>query len=276
MAVSGTRDLAAAGKRGTLRIPNPLRIFTRYYSVFLLVVLWEIIARLKLVNPFLLPSVTSILQGTYTATIEGDLIYHTLKTTYRVLLSFCVAMVIAVPLGISMARIKIINWFFDPIVSIGFPTPKVSLLPIFILWFGLYDRPKLFLATLACTFPIVTATYLGTKGVDKFLLWSAQNMGTSEHNLLRKIVFPATLPQIMNGAQIALPISIIVVIISEMLMGGGGLGNYIMVSQRFADSVSVFSGLMVISALGYLLQKLLERLRALILHWHEEMQRDMI
>ncbi|MBI3091878.1 MAG: ABC transporter permease [Candidatus Tectomicrobia bacterium] len=274
MAVSDTQAVAATGRSGGLAVPSPLVILKKYYSVLLLIIVWEVVARLNLVTPFLLPSVSSILKGVYKATLEADLIRDTALTTYRALLSFCVALVIAVPIGISMARIRVIHWFFDPIVSIGFPTPKISFLPIFILWFGLFDRPKIFLATLACTFPIVTATYLGTMGVDKYLLWSARNMGTSENSLLRKVIFPATLPQVLNGAQIAMPISIIVVIVSEMLMGGGGLGNYIMVAQRFADSVSVFAGLLVISVLGYLLQKILEKVRALVLHWHEETQHE--
>lgn len=245
-------------------------IFKKYYSLLLLLALWEIISRLGLVNAYLLPSVVSIVARIVNLSIKGDLGYDTLLTVYRAVFAFSMAICIGVSIGITMGKVKPVKWFFDPILSVGFPTPKITFLPIFILWFGLFDRPKILLATLASSFPIATATYLGTMGVDKYLIWSARNMGTSKRALLAKIILPATLPQILNGMQIGLPISIIVTIVSEMLMGGGGLGNFIMLSQRFADSPAVFAGLFAISIVGYAEMKGLEWLRAYILRWHEE------
>lgn len=264
---------AKAEKIGAIRkvdFGKALTIFKNYYSVFLLLALWEIISRLGLVSAYLLPSVVSIVARIFELGLKGDLGYDTLRTVYRAIFAFSMAICIGVSLGITMGKVKPVKWFFDPILSVGFPTPKITFLPIFILWFGLFDRPKIFLATLASSFPIATATYLGTMGVDKYLVWSARNMGTSKRAILAKIILPATLPQILNGMQIGLPVSIIVTIVSEMLMGGGGLGNFIMLSQRFADSTAVFAGLFAISIVGYAEMKGLEQLRAYMLRWHEE------
>src|SRR5262249_61142302 len=89
--------------------------------------------------------------------------------------------------------------------------------------------------------PVVTATVVGTRGVERELLWSARNMGAGERELLWQIALPAALPQIMTGLQVALPIALIVAIVTEMFMGGYGLGGAMNTASRFADSRGVFA-----------------------------------
>jgi ABC-type nitrate/sulfonate/bicarbonate transport system permease component len=128
------------------------------------------------------------------------------------------------------------------------------------------------MATVEGVFPIVTATYLGTRGVDPYLLWSARNLGTSPGRLLWKVVLPAALPQILNGVQIALPICFIVIFVTEMLLGGSGLGDTMMLAQRFADSEGVFVGIVMVSGLGYVAMWCVTWVRRTLLHWHAETQ----
>jgi ABC-type nitrate/sulfonate/bicarbonate transport system permease component len=116
----------------------------------------------------------------------------------------------------------------------------------------------------------VTATIIGIRGVERELLWSARNMGANERELLWQIALPASLPQIITGLQVALPISLIVGIVCEMLMGGYGLGGAMMTSSRFADSRGVFAGIVEIAVVGYVLVKGMAIIRRRLLLWHQE------
>ena len=186
------------------------------------VVAWEGLARSHIMTAYLLPPLSVVLEQVWQDVISGDLFINLGQTLYRALAGFAIAAVGGVALGIVMSRSKIVRWFFDPIVSVGFPMPKIAFLPIFMLWLGLYDVSKISMAVFNAIFPVITATMGAAEGVDRYLVWSARSLGASERQLLREIILPAALPQILTGLQVALPISMIVMIVTEMLMGGEG------------------------------------------------------
>jgi ABC-type nitrate/sulfonate/bicarbonate transport system permease component len=169
-----------------------------------------------------------------------------------------------------MARSRAFNWFFDPIISIGFPVPKIAFLPIIVLWLGFFDLSKITIIVFNSIFPVVTATVVGVCGVEKELIWSARNFGTSERALTWDVLLPAALPQIFTGLQVTLPIALIVGILTEMAMGGYGIGASMQTASRFADSLGVFAGIVEIAVVGYVLVKLMSLLRARLLVWHPE------
>jgi ABC-type nitrate/sulfonate/bicarbonate transport system permease component len=119
-------------------------------------------------------------------------------------------------------------------------------------------------------FPVITATIAAAEGVDGYLLWSARSLGASERQLLREIILPAAMPQVLTGLQVALPISLIVEIVTEMLMGGTGLGGAMISSSRFADSPGVFAGIIEIAVAGLALVKGIAIVRRHLLVWHQE------
>ena len=235
---------------------------------------WEVLSRSGLVSAYLLPPASAVALRVLEAVASGELLREGGRTLVRMLVGYVVAAVLGVALGVLMARVRPVRWFLDPLISIGFPAPKISFLPIFILWFGLFDLPKIIMTVFACVFPVIAATWAGTEGVDKYVIWSAQNLGTRNRALLWEVVLPAALPQVFTGLQVALPIAFIVVIVTEMLTGGGGLGGAMMEGQRFADSTRVFANLVVVGLLGILAMKGLAFLRRRLLVWHEEVQRE--
>lgn len=249
-----------------------LRALAASGSVIALLVGWEALASSGAVSAFLLPRFTVVAVRIVEDTLSGVLPVQLGLTLWRALAGFALAGVIGVAIGVMMARNKAAAWFFDPLVSIGFPAPKIAFLPVFILWFGLFDLSKILMTAFAAIFPVIAATAAGTEGVDKYILWSARNAGASERNILYEIVLPAALPQIMTGLQVALPISLIVTIVSEMVMGGEGLGGAMMGAARFADSVGVFAGIVQIAVAGNLLIKTIELVRRRLLVWHQETQ----
>ena len=171
------------------------------------------------------------------------------------MVGFLICMVVGILIGVAMSRNVIANWFFDPIISVGFPMPKIAFLPVVILWLGVYDASKITIIVIDAIFPVIAATVIAIRGVERELIWSARNMGANDRELMWQIVLPAALPQILTGLQVALPISMIVAVVTEMLMGGYGLGGAMMTASRFADSRGVFAGIVEIAIVGYCMIK---------------------
>ena len=119
-------------------------------------------------------------------------------------------------------------------------------------------------------FPVIAATVIAIQGVERELIWSARNMGATNRELLTQIALPAASPQIMTGLQVALPLSLIVAVVAEMLMGGYGLGGAMMTASRFANSTGVFAGIVEIAVVGYCLVKAMALARLRLLIWHQE------
>ena len=240
----------------------------------LVIVAWELGARSGYVSPLLLPPLGSVILRLVEDILSGNILYSAGGTLLRLVVSYLTAAVLGVTLGIMMARIRTVRWFLDPIISIGFPAPKISFLPIFVLWFGFFDSSKIALAVFACVFPIIAGTWAGTQSVDKYLIWSAQNLGVRPGAILWKVILPASIPQVLTSLQVALPIAFISVILAEMLTGSDGLGGAMMAGTRVFDPASVFANLFAIGFLGFLAMKGLQMLRKRILVWHEEVQRQ--
>jgi ABC-type nitrate/sulfonate/bicarbonate transport system permease component len=241
-----------------------------FASIIAFLVAWELFARSGAVTMFRLPPFSAVAERIWADAIDGNLWLNIGLTLYRTLVGFLLACVIGIGLGVAMARTRLAHWFFDPIISIGFPMPKVVFLPVVILWLGVFDVSKIAMVTVEAVFPIVTATVLGIQGVGHELLWSARNMGAKDRELLWQVLLPAAFPQIMTGIQVALPIALIVAIFTEMAMGGFGLGGAMMQSSRFADSRGVFAGIVEIAIVGYCMVKGLTVLRRRLLLWHQE------
>jgi ABC-type nitrate/sulfonate/bicarbonate transport system permease component len=266
--------MAAAMARMTERRAvgfGPLwRAGRRSASIVLLLVAWEAFARSGHVTAFMLPPFSAVVARIYSDAIAGTLWINLGLTVYRALAGFFIAAAGGIALAAAMSRLRPVRWFFDPVISVGFPMPKIAFLPIIMLWLGVYDVSKISMVAFDAIFPVVTATVAGLAAVDKELLWSARNMGAGERELIWQVALPAALPQILTGLQVALPIALIVEIVVEMAMGGYGLGGAMMGASRFADSRGVFAGIVEIAIVGYVLIKAMALIRRRLLTWHQE------
>lgn len=264
------QTLGRPSLRNIRLVPHGWRGWRRFISLPVLLIAWEVVARTGSVNPYLLPSVSAIAERWWSLMVSGELLSDLWATVFRAAISLIIAAAIGVPLGVAMSQSKLVHWFFDPLISLGFPMPKIAFLPIFILWFGFFDFSKIALTVFALIFPITSASYLAALGVEQQLLASATNMGTKGFRLIRRVVIPAAMPEILNGIQTALPLALIVVIVAELLSGGRGLGDSMMVASRYADSRSVFAGIVTIAVVGVVSLKLVALGRRHLLRWHEE------
>lgn len=264
----------AFGDRFAAVARRTFETFGPYLAVGGLLIAWELAARLGLVIAFLLPPLSVVLTRIGEDLLSGQLISDVAITLYRTIVAFAIAGVIGVTLGILISRVRVVRWFFDPLISIGLPMPKIALLPIFMLWFGLFDLSKILMVAFSASFQIIVTTWAATQSIDRELIWSAESLGANRREILREVILPAALPQILTGLQIAVPICLIVVLVTEMIMGGQGLGDSMLRSARYVDSPGVFAGIVEIGILGFCVIKTMERIRRRLLAWHQETREE--
>jgi len=229
--------------------------------------LWEQAARSGMFSPIIVPSLARIgRQLWFLATDAGSLLEagHSL---FRGLSGFALAAVVGVVLGVVMGRSAVAAAFLSPIFSGTYPIPKIALFPIFIYLFGIGSLAKIALVFLECLYPIVITTHAGSRAVNRVLLWSAANMGASRGRILARVVVPAVAPFIFAGFRIALPIAMIVVIITEMISSADGLGYLVMYSLASFKTDRMLAAVVVISLLGLALDRLVIGLRDRLVFW---------
>jgi ABC-type nitrate/sulfonate/bicarbonate transport system permease component len=246
------------------------RALASWAVIIVLLLAWEGVARSGFVTAYMLPPLTDVIARIVHDAADANLAENVALTLYRALTGFAIAAVGGIALGLAMSRNGGVRWFFDPLISVGFPMPKIAFLPIIVLWLGFYDVSKISMVVFDAIFPVVTATLAGLAGVERELIWSARNLGAREREMLWQVMVPAALPQIMTGLQVALPIALIVAVVAEMKMGGYGVGGSMITASRFADSRGVFAGIVEIAVIGYALVKGMALLRRRLLAWHAE------
>lgn len=239
-------------------------------SILAVLGVWLVLGWAQVFTPFLLPPLPAVLEQLGTDLISGDLSDSLMQTIAASLAGFAAAAVLGTALGIALVRVRLVRWFFDPLISLGFPMPKIAFVPVFMLWFGPSFTTEVISVAIAVIFPVCAAASAGAEAVDRTLLWSARSLGTSEAALLWRIILPAAIPQILTGMQIGLPLALITTVVVEMLMGSTGLGGAMLQAMRFADSPGVFGGIIAITVLGAALVKGMEVLRRWVLRWHPE------
>ena len=271
--MSASLATAPPGRASLVAIARLRRVAGGSAALLGLLAAWFVVGQWQLIDPFLVPPLGAVAGRLLEDVRTGDLAANAGMTLVRTVAGFGIACAIGVPLGIAVARGPLMRWFWEPLISIGFPMPKIAFLPIFILWFGVYDLSKIVMIAFACIFAIVASADAGMRGVDKFLIWSARSMGTGGLGLFRDVLVPAAMPQIFTGLQIALPTALITAVVAEMLMGGAGLGGAMLQSGRFADSVGVYAGIIETAAVGMIAVSAMGQLRRRLLRWHPEFAR---
>ena len=246
------------------------KMIGRWYSIPLLLLLWQVAVATGIVKSRLLPSPERVWAVLVTEIGNGQLIYHASVTISHALVGFTLAALVGIPFAAAMARSALWRNLFEPVFFIGYPIPKIALFPVFTYIFGIGASSKIAFTFLECLYPIVVTCYFGFRGIETRLIWTAQNFGASRAVILRRIILPASLPNIFAGLRVALPVAIIVIVITEMIGGSSGLGYYITIwSTRFSFA-NVYAAIFVIGVCGFVLDQAMLRVRRRAVYWQRE------
>ena len=232
-------------------------------------VIWEAAARSGLWSPLLLPSLERIFRELFLFFTRGESLLEAWVSLERALGGFALAAAVGILLGMLMGRSRLAAGLLDPLFSGTYAVPKLALFPIFIFAFGIGSLSKVALVFLECLYPIVIMTYAGARDVNRVLLWSAQNMGASRAAILRRVVIPAAAPFIFAGFRVAVPVAMIVVVITEMVSSADGLGYVVIYSLASLRTDRMLAVVVVIAALGYALDKAVVLLRDRLIYWEK-------
>ena len=253
-------------------IARVARVIARWYSIPLLLFVWQVSVSSGLVHSRLLPGLGRVGAALVNGILDRTLLFHTGVTMGRACAGFVLAIVVGVPFAASMARSRLFRNLFEPIFLFGYPVPKVALFPVFTYIFGIGSPSKIAFTFLECLYPIVVTSYLGFGGIPTRFVWTARNFGADRWTILRRVIFPAALPSIFSGLRIALQVAIIVVVLTEMIGDSVGLGYYITVwSTRFSFE-HVYAAVLMIAMSGFALDQGLLALRRRLLTWEPREQ----
>jgi NitT/TauT family transport system permease protein len=242
----------------------------RWYSIPLLLVVWQGAVSLGLIESRLLPGPMSIGAALFTDIGNGILVYHAGVTLSRAISGFALAALVGVPFAAAMARSATCRNLFEPIFFLGYPVPKIALFPVFTYIFGFGSPSKISFTFLECLYPIVVTCFFGFQEIQTRLIWTAQNLGASRATILRRVILPAAMPSVFAGLRVALPMAIVIVVITEMIGDSIGLGYYITIwSTRFTFA-NVYAAIFVIGACGFVLDQGLLFLRRRVIYWQRE------
>lgn len=243
-------------------------IIWRFLPLVILALAWEAIARVGLVSQYLLPPFTDVM-ATLGGMITGDLYYHLARSIWRGGLAFAGAVVFGVTAGVMIAWFLPVRIVLNPILRCLYPMPKVALIPLIIIWLGIGDASKVALIFIGCLVPIVMSSYNGARGVDHTLLWTARSLGATEGQLLREVVLPAALPDILNGIRISLALAFILMVAAELVISNDGIGYLIDILGESGDYSGMFAGVVTISAVGFAADRACVAISRRLLAWRE-------
>ncbi len=229
-------------------------------ALFLLA--WDLTVRLTGTNLF--PTPLEVAAGIVELVRKGLLLKYIAASLFRITWGFLLAVAVGVPFGLMLGWFRPARQAFNPMIQVFRPISPIAWIPVAIIWFGVTDAAPVFLIFLASVFPITISAMAAVRNVQPVYLRAAQNFGLSGFQLFRRVILPATLPQIVTGLRIALGIAWLVVVAAEMIAANSGLG-YLIIDARNAGKRYdlVVAGIVRIGIIGWLLDVLMRQVERL-------------
>ncbi|HUG79166.1 MAG TPA: ABC transporter permease [Burkholderiales bacterium] len=222
--------------------------------------------------PSYLLSPAEIAKEFFTALGSQELYEHAGTSLMRSLPGFLIGSALGTAFGLAAGVSRGFDQTFSPAIFMTYPVPKIVLLPLFMLWFGIGDLSKILIIALACFYPTFINAFYGAKSTRTILVWSALNMGAGRARIFRRIVVPSALPQIFAGLRVSLALSFIVMFATEMINSRSGLGHLIQAAESSLRFDLMYVSLLTIAILGYAGDRLLRLARGRFLRWQEQVE----
>jgi sulfonate transport system permease protein len=221
-----------------------------------LILLWHFVVKAGLVQELVMPSPWSVAKTFYRFVTEGEFFVHLWASFSRIMTGFSIGAFLGILFGILVGHFQLFERFFDPVIQALRPIPIAAWLPLAIVWFGIGDKPGIFLIVMGTFFPIFVNTVHGVKFTQPVLIRAARMLGATPSRLLLFVILPAALPNILTGIRIGLGLAWVCVVISELLGVTAGLGFIIWDAQVYLHTDKVIVGMIVIGAMGTLTDRI--------------------
>ncbi len=244
-------------------------------TVVVLLVLWTLVTNMGWVKPLFLPTPQAVFEQfwLYLTGQANDkpLWQHFLASMFRVFSAFLLACVTAIPVGIAMGMSRWARGIFDPPLEFYRPLPPLAYLPLIIIWFGIDELPKVLLIFLSCFAPLALSARSGMRSAAQEQINAAYSMGASYWQVVRHVVLPAAMPEILVGMRIAIGFGWTTLVAAEMVAANMGLGQMVLNASNFLRTDIVIMGIVVIGVVAYLFDLLMRWVERRVVPWKGRM-----
>jgi ABC-type nitrate/sulfonate/bicarbonate transport system permease component len=206
----------------------------------------------------------------FTAALGSAELYENMAASLaRSLPGFVIGSALGAALGLAAGTARWFDRLLSPAVFLTYPVPKIVMLPIFMIWFGIGDLSKVLIIALACFYPVFINAYTGARQTRTILVWSALGMGASRWDVFRRVVVPSAAPMIFASLRVSLALSLIVMFAAEMINARSGLGHMIRVAENSLRFDLMYVSLVAIAILGYAGDRLVRLAHSRLLAWQQ-------
>lgn len=267
---------ATASRRLWLpRIARNVRLSLATLAVLLFV--WWVVTALKLISPLFLPAPQQVLHQLYVIAspqgfMDATLWQHLAASLTRIVIALLAAVIIGVPVGIAMGLNDTVRGILDPLIELYRPVPPLAYLPLMVIWFGIGETSKILLIYLAIFAPVALSAVAGVRSVSQVRVRAAQALGASKGQVLRYVVLPSALPEILTGIRIGLGVGWSTLVAAELIAATRGLGFMVQSAGEFLATDVVIAGISVIALIAFSLELGLRALQRKLTPWHGEQQ----
>jgi ABC-type nitrate/sulfonate/bicarbonate transport system permease component len=218
---------------------------------------WEALVDLRGIAPIYLPAPSAIVEYLLRMIADGSMGFNLGVTLLRIFAGFAVAAVAGVLVGVVMGMSRLAARVADPWIAALYPLPKISLIPLLIIWLGTGETYKIVISAVSAFFPIVISAYSGIRQADQGLIKAAKDLGANRRQVQMKVVIPAAIPSIFAGLHLGMGVTIILVVAAEMIGGSGesGMGYLLIHAGQVMETEKVFASLVVLAVMGALVIK---------------------
>jgi NitT/TauT family transport system permease protein len=231
---------------------------------------WEVVGGLALVNPLFTSSPSRVLKAGLVLIQDGTLFQNLAVSGTEFLLGFGAAIVVGFPVGIMLGWFKVINASFGPFIAAMQATPRIALMPLFIIWFGLGITSKIVVVALSAIFPLIINLQVAMSTIDVDLVRVARSYGASRWQIFYSVALPTSVPFLITGLRLAAGRGLLGVIVAEVFGGSQGIGYLIQYAGATFQTDKVFAGVLVVAATGIALDFSLARLGRHFDRWRGE------
>jgi ABC-type nitrate/sulfonate/bicarbonate transport system permease component len=241
---------------------------TTSWLVFAIVLAaWQAAGSLGLVSALFLPSPLAIVRALWRLAASGELWAHVSVSLLRIGAGWIIGTAVGVSVGLAVGLFSLARAAGLPIVSALFPIPKIALLPLLILWLGIGETSKIATIALGVFFPTVIAVYSGVDQVPNNLIRMTQSFELPFLAIVRKVVLPGALPNIVAGFRISTAIALLLVVSAEMIGAEAGIGAFVLQAGNLMQTDQLMAGVVVLSILGLAVARGIGALEARVTRW---------
>ena len=265
------QPLAGAGQKVKSRRSARRRqeIWLSIISPIVLLMIWEGGGRLQLMDLRYFPMPSTIAVSFWDLLLGGGLWLDFKASIIRIFWGFLLGSIPALVLGVAMGLSRFIRFTINPIVYATYPIPKIAILPLVILIFGLGELSKVVVVAVGAFYLVLLNTVMGVVSIDNIYFDVAKNFRTRRRDLYLRVVLPAALPSMLTGLKLALGVSLLLIVAAEMLGANQGIGHMIWDSWQTFTVPRMYVGLIIISALGYVLSVASDHIERELLPWRD-------